>query len=208
MPEAFRIGLTGGIGSGKSTVAARLVARGAALIDTDAIAHALTATGGAAMPALRETFGSLAVAPDGALDRAYMRQTVFADPSARQRLESILHPLIAEQAAAQALAAQRGGSPVLVFDVPLLAESGRWRGRCDRILVVDSSVDSQVGRVRARSGWSEEQVRRVIAQQAGRAARRAIADAVIHNDGLELAALAAEVDALWDAWRAHFRPPA
>ncbi len=207
MTEAFRIGLTGGIGSGKSAVAARLARRGAALIDTDAIAHALTATGGAAMPALRETFGALAVAHDGALDRAYMRQTVFADPTARQRLEAILHPLIGEQAAAQAVVAQRGGSPVLVFDVPLLAESGRWRSRCDRIVVVDCSVASQISRVRTRSGWSEEQVSRVIAQQAGRAARRAIADAVIFNDGLDLAALSAEVDALWDAWQTHFPPP-
>ncbi len=199
-PAPLRIGLTGGIGSGKSTVAARLVARGAALIDTDAIAHGLTVAGGAAMPALREAFGPEVCRPDGSLDRAQMRLKVFADPAARQRLESLLHPMIGQQALAQAQAAQHAGRQVLVFDVPLLTEASVWRSRCDRILVVDCSAQTQVDRVTARSGWSEDQVRRVIDQQASREARRAIADAVIHNQGLSLAALTAQVDALWAWW--------
>ena len=194
------IGLTGGIGSGKSTVAAALVAHGAALVDTDAIAHALTAPGGAALPALRAAFGDDVAGADGALDRARMRTLVFADATAKRRLEAILHPLIGDEARRQAQAAQASGRTVL-FDVPLLTESSHWRARCQRILVVDCSADTQVQRVMARSGWSAEQVQRVIDQQAPRAARRAIADAVIVNDGLSLAALQAEVAALWAHWR-------
>ena len=191
------IGLTGGIGSGKSTVAALLVAHGATLVDTDAIAHALTAAGGAAMPALRERFGSAIAGTDGALDRAAMRGLVFAEPPAKLALEAILHPMIGQQALRQAAAA---GDGVVVFDVPLLTESSHWRQRCQRILVIDCSAATQVQRVMARSGWTAEQVQRVIDQQAPREARRAIADAVIHNDGLSPAALALEVAALWAIW--------
>lgn len=204
--RALAIGLTGGIGSGKSTVAAAWQRRGAAIIDTDAIAHALTAPGGAAMPALRAAFGEAIAGADGALDRAAMRARVFSDPDAKRRLEAILHPMIGDETRRQAEAASAAGHPVLVFDVPLLAESvkpdGRshWRERCDRILVVDCPEDTQVQRVMARSGWPEDQVRRVIAQQASRARRRAIADAVIVNHGLDREALDAEVGALWQAW--------
>lgn len=191
------IGLTGGIGSGKSTVAAQLVARGATLVDTDAIAHALTTPGGAAMPALRQRFGDDVAAPDGALDRARMRALVFADPDAKRALEAILHPMIGAEAQRQAAAA---GDGVVVFDVPLLSESSHWRARCQRILVVDCSAEAQVQRVMARSGWSDEQVRRVIALQSPRAQRRAIADAVIFNDGITPDALADEVAQLWALW--------
>lgn len=191
------VGLTGGIGSGKSTVAGFLVGLGAVLVDTDAIARRLTLPGGAAMPRLAQAFGDGIVAPDGAMDRERMRAIVFADPEAKRRLEAILHPLIGEQALAEATAA--GPAPV-VFDVPLLAESSHWRARCRRILVVDCSEDTQVQRVMARSGWTEDAVRRVIAQQSPRTARRAIADAVIHNEGLSLAALEAETRALWSLW--------
>ena len=191
------IGLTGGIGSGKSTVAALLVRRGAVLVDTDAIAHALTTSGGAAMPALAAEFGADIADAQGAMDRAKMRAVVFADASAKARLEAILHPLIGQEAQRQADAA---AGAVVVFDVPLLSESSPWRTRCDRILVVDCSHESQVQRVVARSGWSTEQVERVIAQQASRPRRRAIADAVIHNDGISPEALAAKVDALWALW--------
>ncbi|MDT7837339.1 dephospho-CoA kinase [Aquabacterium sp. OR-4] len=194
------IGLTGGIGSGKSTVAARLVALGATLVDTDAIAHALTAAGGAAMPALRAAFGDTVADATGALDRAAMRQRMLADPEARQRLEAVLHPMIGDETRRQAAAAQAAGCPAIVYDVPLLTESAHWRSRCDRILVVDCSADTQVQRVMQRSGWPAAQVRHVIALQATREARRAIADAVILNDGLSLAALQAEVDALWQRW--------
>jgi dephospho-CoA kinase len=191
------IGLTGGIGSGKSTVAALLVAHGATLVDTDAIAHALTAPGGSAMPALRARFGNAVAGPDGALDRAAMRALVFADPQAKRTLEGILHPMIGAEAQRQAALA---GDGVVVFDVPLLTESSPWRQRCQRILVVDCSTETQVQRVMARSGWSAEQVQRVIEQQAPRAARRAIADAVIHNDGPSQAELAAMAAALWAHW--------
>ncbi len=194
-----QIGLTGGIGSGKSTVAAALVAQGAALVDTDAIAHALTGPGGGAMPRLLEIFGPDLADARGALDRARMRALVFADSGAKRRLEGILHPMIGQVALQQAQEAARAGRPV-VFDVPLLTESSHWRNRCDRILVVDCSEDTQVQRVMARSGWSEDQVRHVIAQQAPRRARRAIADAVIHNDQLTVPALQAEVHALWQQW--------
>ncbi|MCI1192498.1 dephospho-CoA kinase [Calidifontimicrobium sp. SYSU G02091] len=193
----MRIGLTGGIGSGKSTVAARLAALGAAVVDTDAIARELTAAGGAAIEALRDAFGARAIAADGALDRAFMRAHVFADAAARRRLEGILHPMIAVEALRRADAA--GAVPV-VFDVPLLAESAHWRARVQRVLVVDCAESTQVERVVRRSGWSADEVRRVIAQQTPRACRRAIADAVIHNDGLPLDALHAEVDALWAHW--------
>jgi dephospho-CoA kinase len=200
-PAPLAIGLTGGIGSGKSTVAALLVAHGATLVDTDAIAHALAAPGGAAMPVLRAEFGAEVADAHGALDRARMRALVFDDPSAKRRLEAVLHPMIGAEAQRQAGdAAARSASGVVVFDVPLLTESSAWRDRCQRILVVDCSADAQVQRVIARSGWTAEQVWRVIAAQSPRAARRAIADAVVFNDGLDRDALAAEVAALWALW--------
>ena len=192
-----RVGLTGGIGSGKSTVAAYWVALGATLVDTDAIARALTEPGGAAMPSVRANFGEQVVDAHGGLDRGRMRELAFTDPSAKRRLEAILHPLIGAGAMAQAA---RSVSPVIVFDVPLLAESSHWRRRCDRILVVDCSEQTQIERVVSRSGWHEDQVRRVIAQQASRAARRTIADAIVHNDGQTLDAVQAAVHRLWTLW--------
>jgi dephospho-CoA kinase len=191
------IGLTGGIGSGKSTVAAMLVDCGACLVDTDAIARALTQSGGAAIAALREAFGAQAITPDGALNREHMRQRAFSDPTTKQQLEHILHPLIGEQARRQAAAA--GAQPV-VFDVPLLTESSHWRARVQRVLVVDCSTDTQVQRVVQRPGWSEASARAVIAQQAPRERRRAIADAVIHNEGLSLQELQSQVNQLWTLW--------
>jgi len=191
------VGLTGGIGSGKSTVAGLLQACGAHLVDTDAIARSLTLPGGAAMPAVVHAFGPHSVAADGALDRAHMRALVFADATAKARLEAILHPMIGTEARRQAALA--AGRPV-VFDVPLLAESRHWRDRVDRVLVVDCAASTQVARVAQRPGWTAEAAARVVAQQATREARRAIADAIIHNDGIPLAALEAHVQALWGAW--------
>ena len=191
------IGLTGGIGSGKSTVAQMLVACGAHLVDTDAIARSLTLPGGAAMPALAAAFGPAAMAADGALDRDHMRRLVFADAGAKTRLEALLHPLIGEQARREAALSQ--GAPV-VFDVPLLTESSHWRGRVRRVLVVDCDESTQVARVAQRPRWSEAAARAVIQQQAPRGRRRAIADALIYNDGLTLAQLEAEVRALWVLW--------
>jgi dephospho-CoA kinase len=195
----MRIGLTGGIGSGKSTVAAAWVALGATLVDSDAIARAVAQPGGAAMPAIEAAFGPAVIAADGGLDRAAMRTLVFSDAKAKQRLEAILHPLIGAECERQAAAAAPG-QPI-VFDVPLLVEAKRWRSIVDRVLVVDASEETQLARVVARSAWSPEAVRAVIAQQATRSARRAAADAVIFNEGLSLSALAAEVRALWDRWR-------
>jgi dephospho-CoA kinase len=191
------IGLTGGIGSGKSTVASMLVDRGACLVDTDAIARALTQSGSAAIPALRSAFGTQAFTADGALNRAHMRQLAFADAAAKQRLEAILHPLIGEEARRQAAAA---GTRPVVFDVPLLTESNHWRTRVQRVLVIDCSTETQVQRVAQRAGWSETSARAVIAQQAPRERRRAIADAVIHNDGISLQELQSQVRQLWALW--------
>ncbi len=192
-----RIGLTGGIGSGKSTVAGMLVDCGARLVDTDAIARALTAPGGAALAAISARFGVSIIGSDGALDRERMRQIAFTDASAKRDLEAVLHPMIGAQAQAEARAV---AGRTVIFDVPLLTESAHWRSRVDRVLVVDCRETTQLARVTQRSGWSEEAVLRVIAQQAPRAGRRAIADAVIFNDGLSHEALGALVRTLAERW--------
>lgn len=196
MNGPLRVGLTGGIGSGKSTVAAAFVALGLTLVDTDAIARQLTLPGGAAIAPIRQTFGHDAIDESGALDRAWMRERAFSDSGHRRALEAILHPLIGDQARREALAAR---GPVL-YDVPLMNAASAWRRLCDRIVVVDCDADEQVRRVMQRSGWSEAQVRAVVAQQLPREARRAIADAVIHNQGLSIQALQGEVAALHALW--------
>lgn len=196
-PPVTHIGLTGGIGSGKSTVAAFLVEAGACLVDTDAISRSLTAPGGAALPQLAEVFGADILDASGALNRDRMRALAFADVAARRRLEAVLHPMIGEEARRQAAAA---AGRTVVFDVPLLTESSHWRARVQRVLVVDCDEAVQRQRVMQRSGWSAEMVDRVLAQQASRAQRRAIADAVIHNQGLALEGLRAEVLRLVALW--------
>lgn len=193
----MRVGLTGGIGSGKSTVAGLLRRVGAAIVDTDAISRALTLPGGAAMPAIAEAFGADFVDADGALDRDRMRALAFSDASAKRRLEAILHPLITAEALTQADAAH---APLTVFDVPLLVESGRWRARVARVLVVDCSTETQVARVLQRPGWTMERVQGALAAQTSRQARRAAADAVLLNDGLSLATLEMEVRSLAARW--------
>lgn len=175
----FSVGLTGGIGCGKTTVADLFAARGAAIVDTDQIAHALTAPHGAAMPALLAEFGDGFATADGALDRGKMRSLVFADPGARARLEAILHPRIREATAAAALVA---GGPYVIFVVPLLIESGNWRERVTRILAIDCEEATQVARVMARNGLPEAQVRAIMAAQVTREQRLAAADDVILND--------------------------
>ncbi|MBB3195734.1 dephospho-CoA kinase [Roseateles terrae] len=191
----MRIGLTGGIGSGKSTVAKAMVTLGGCLlVDTDAISRSLTQPGGAAMPLIARQFGPEFVAPDGAMDRAAMRTLAFQDPAARHALEAILHPLIGEETERQAAAA--GADQRVVFDVPLLVESGRWRQKLHRVVVVDCEEATQVQRVMQRSGLPEPQVRAIIAQQATRAQRRAAADAIVCNEGLSLDQLHREVAAL------------
>jgi dephospho-CoA kinase len=189
----LRIGLTGGIGSGKSTVLHDLVVLGATGIDADAISRGTTASGGAAIPLIAERFGPDFVGADGALDRQRMRERVYADPAARKQLEEIIHPLVGRESERQVAAAAAKGAPCVVFDIPLLVESGRWRQRVDRVLVVDCSEETQVARVVVRSGLKPEEVRAIIAAQAPRAVRLAAADVVICNEALTLQELAAEV---------------
>lgn len=181
-----RVGLTGGIGSGKSTVLQTLAQLGAAVIDADAISRATTAAGGAAIPAIARRFGPGFIGPDGALDRVRMREHAYADPQARRDLEQIIHPLVGAQSARQVEAALAAGVPCIVFDIPLLVESGRWRAQVDQVLVVDCSEPTQVQRVVARSALEPEAVRAIIAAQATRAQRLAAADIVICNDGISL----------------------
>jgi len=167
------------------------------LVDTDAIARRLTGPAGAAMQALIEAFGPAIALADGALDRDAMRRIAFGDAKARERLEGVLHPMIGVEAQSEASASR---ASVIVFDVPLLAESSAWRSRVNRVLVIDCSQATQIERVVARAGWTHESAVKAIAAQSSRAARRAIADAVIVNDGLDLAALEVEVEALWSVW--------
>lgn len=198
---SLRIGLTGGIGSGKSTVSRAWVGLGAALVDTDAISRSLTAPRGAAVSAVAQAFGPQVLGADGQLDRAALRQRVFSDPAERRRLEAILHPMIGEEVDRQASAALRARAALLLFDVPLLTESSRWRDRVDRIVVVDCPEPVQVERVMARSGWTAAAVQAVIAQQATRIARRSIADAVVFNGAqTSLQALERDVHELHAAW--------
>ena len=178
----LRLGLTGGIGSGKSTVARLLHAHGATVIDADHIARMCTQPGGAAMPEVRRHFGEAFVTADGAMDRDRMRGHVFAHPEARRVLESIIHPLVHEELERQVEASP---SDCVVFDVPLLVESGRWRPRLDRVLVVDCGHETQITRVMARNGWPRQQVESIMAQQSPRAKRLASADLVIWNDGID-----------------------
>jgi dephospho-CoA kinase len=192
----WRIGLTGGIGSGKSTVAGLLVAHGATLIDTDAIARCLTEPGGQAMPALQTSFGPGIVGTAGGLNRAAMRALAFSDASAKQQLEAILHPLIRDEVEQQTLVCS---TPVLVLDVPLLVESGRWRDRVDQVWVVDCEEETQVARVTQRPGWTEAAAQAVIHQQASRSLRCFAADVVIYNDRINLAQLARHVEDIWAA---------
>jgi dephospho-CoA kinase len=198
-PPPLRIGLTGGIGSGKSTVARLLAGHGAKVVDTDAISRSLTQAGGAAMPALREAFGDGVIGPDGGLDRDQMRRLAFADGTARSKLEAILHPMISAEAQREAAAAN--DAAVIVFDIPLLVESGHWRDSVHKVLVVDCSESTQVARVMARSGWTADSVKAVMAAQATRERRNSIADDVIVNDGISQADLARRVETLWNTWQ-------
>jgi len=188
----FSIGLTGGIGSGKTTVANMFAERGASIVDTDIIAHSLTAPGGLAMPAIIAEFGPEFADATGALDRTRMRQLVFADLGAKARLEAILHPRIRDGALAAGAAAT--GSYV-IYAVPLLVESGTWRSRVARVLVIDCREEVQISRVMARNNLPEAQVLAIMAAQASRAQRLAAADDIIeNNDGI--AALGPQIDRL------------
>ena len=192
----MRLGLTGGIGSGKSTAAQCLAALGWHIVDTDALARELTAPQGAALPAIVLRFGSAMVDANGRLNRAALRARVFDDATAKADLEALLHPQILQLALQRAADKQH-----VVFDVPLLVESDHWRARVDRVLVVDCDPDVQVRRVVQRPGWSAAQARAVIGSQASRSVRRAAADAVVDNSHLPLTELHAQLQALSLHWR-------
>lgn len=190
----WRIGLTGGIGSGKSTVAGMLAARGAAVIDADAISRSVTAPGGRAIAPIAQAFGLEMIDAHGAMDRQAMREQIFQNADAKAKLEAIIHPLVSMITAEQAQAALQNGQRCLVFDVPLLVESGeRWRKQVDRVVVVDCDAATQRQRVVARSGLAVEEIDRIIALQASRAQRLACADVVIFNQEMSLSELEAEV---------------
>jgi dephospho-CoA kinase len=188
--STHRIGLTGGIGSGKSTVAGMLAECGAVIVDADTISRQTTAAGGAAIAAIEQIFGVSFLTPTGALDRDAMRQLVFSDPAAKLRLETIIHPLVTAETIRQVCDAESAGARCLVFDVPLLVESGRWRHQVDQVLVVDCTEERQISRVMVRNGWTREAVLKVMAGQASRAQRLAAADICIYNESHALAELA------------------
>ncbi|HMN19871.1 MAG TPA: dephospho-CoA kinase [Ottowia sp.] len=192
----FHLGLTGGIGSGKSTVAALWAARGAAVIDADAISRATTATGGSALPAIAARFGPALIGADGALDRAAMRALVYRDPAARAALEAIIHPLVSQETQRQAAQARGQDRKLVVFDIPLLVEAGaRWRARLDRVLVIDCPPAVQVARVVARNQLAPAQVEAILAAQAGRLQRLAAADWVLFNgEGVTVRDLEVQID--------------
>jgi len=177
---SFVVGLTGGIGSGKSAAAAEFERLGASVVDTDAIAHELTQAGGAAIPAIQRLFGAEVIGASGAMDRKKMRDRVFADPAAKKALEALLHPLIRDESRRRI---EHARGPYVIHVVPLLIESPDYRSRVDRVLVIDVPEALQVERVRLRSGLSEAEVRTIVSAQATRARRLAAADDVIENRG-------------------------
>ncbi len=189
------LGLTGGIGSGKSSVASFLAKRGAWVIDTDQIAHQISAAGGIAVDPIKSQFGPEFILPDGSLNRAKMREYVFKDTESKRKLEAITHPLIRQETILQAENGLENHAPYLVFVVPLLLESGTWIENLDHIAVVDCEEEIQIRRVMERSQLDRQEVLGIMAHQASRAERLAIADTVIHNQG-DLASLEVEVDRL------------
>ena len=188
--KPLRLGLTGGIGSGKSTVASILASAGAAVMDADAISRSLTLPGGRAIPAILAEFGEQLIAPDGAMDREAMRALVFSNPQSKRQLEAIIHPLVGQVLQEESHAALAAGHACLVYDVPLLVESGeRWRRQVDWVCVVDCEVETQIQRVMHRNQLSRAEIERIISQQASRQQRLDCADAVIFNEGIDLAQL-------------------
>lgn len=196
MAAVIRIGLTGGIGSGKSTVARILAEQGAAVVDADQIARGLTAPGGGAMPAIALTFGQDFMTADGALDREKMRTLAYADPSARKRLESIIHPLVSLETQQQASTATNEGRACIVFDIPLLVESPVWRQQVDHVLVIDCTPEVQISRVMARNHLTRDAIEQIMTSQAKRERRLAAADTVIFNVNLSFDELAKEAQQL------------
>ena len=185
------LGVTGGIGSGKSTFAAMLQECGAALIDADQIARDVTLAGGAAIAGIRARFGDQFIDANGALDRARMRALAFTDAGARAQLQAIVHPLVGQEIARAVHAARQAGRRLIVLDIPLLTESAHWPGRLDAVLVVDCDEQTQIERVQARSSLDASAIRAIMATQSSRTARRAAADWVVYNERVTLVQLQA-----------------
>ena len=191
--QRLTVGLTGGIGSGKTTVAHMLAGCGATIIDADAISRSLTEAGGAALMPIKQVFGEEVIGADGALNRGAMREIVFAQPASRTKLEAIIHPLVQMRMSA---AIQNAPTDVVVLDIPLLVESPRWRKQIDLIVVVDCNVDTQVSRVMQRNGWAASTIEAIIQSQATRGDRLKAADVVIFNEKSNLSILKNQVNSL------------
>lgn len=191
--QRLTVGLTGGIGSGKTTVAHMLASCGATIIDADAISRSLTEAGGAALMPIKQVFGEEVIGADGALNRGAMREIVFAQPAIRTKLEAIIHPLVQMRMSA---AIQNAPTDVVVLDIPLLVESPRWRKQIDLIVVVDCNVETQVSRVMQRNGWAASTIEAIIQSQATRGDRLKAADVVIFNEKSNLSILKNQVNSL------------
>ncbi len=191
--QPTRLGLTGGIGSGKSTVAGMLAALGAVVIDADAISRSLTATHGAAIEAIKQQFGEAMISADGSLNRNRMRDLVFTDSDAKKRLESIIHPLIKLEMQRQDQAARASGATLIVYDIPLLVESQNWRAVLDQVLVIDCLEKTQIKRVMLRNTLKQVDVEKIIASQASRKMRNSAADILIFNDSITVELLREQV---------------
>lgn len=191
--QRLTVGLTGGIGSGKTTVAHMLAGCGATIIDADAISRSLTEAGGAALIPIKQVFGEEVIGADGALNRGAMREIVFAQPASRTKLEAIIHPLVQMRMSA---AIQNAPTDVVVLDIPLLVESPRWRKQIDLIVVVDCNVETQVNRVMQRNGWAASTIEAIIQSQATRGDRLKAADVVIFNEKSNLSILKNQVNSL------------
>jgi dephospho-CoA kinase len=189
----LKLGLTGGIGSGKSTVAATLSHLGAVVLDADAISRQASAAGGAAIPAITQIFGPGFIASNGSLDRNAMRSLIFSDAGNKAKLEAIIHPIVGQEMGLLERQAIASRCPLLVFDIPLLVESRHWRQRLDLVTVVDCEIETQIQRVIQRSSWSRMQVQQVVTAQASRALRLSSADVVIYNEGIDIHTLEQQV---------------
>lgn len=195
----LRIGLTGGIGSGKSTVATIFQSLNIPVVDADKIAHQLTAPNGGALSQIKAIFGTSVFQEDGTLSRDRLRQRVFNNIDCKKQLEAVLHPLIFNEAQRQCKEYAKS-SPIIIFDIPLLAPGSIWLKHLDRILVIDCSEETQIARVMQRSGWDEAQIRQVIAQQVSREQRLKLATDVIINDGISMADLEKQIIELLKQW--------
>jgi dephospho-CoA kinase len=186
MCSVFRLGLTGGIGSGKSTVAGMLAKLGANVVDADALSRKVTARNGAAIAPIAAVFGKCVLTTDGALDRNKMRTLVYSDPTAKSQLEQIVHPIVAREMDELASDAELAGARCIVFDIPLLIESNRWRETLHKILVVDCTQSTQLTRVMLRNNLRKDEVQKILAAQAPRTLRLRAADSVLFNDGIKI----------------------